>query len=168
MTQSEVGNQLKSQSLADVITSAFAQVGGRVFPDTLASQSLLDLMLVVDSWRATHAPNYGSPCSNAGKGYTATPASLGDPITVVEASDNEVIRLNGISIENIDSSAIGYDLMLGDTLLAQGSLAANTKAPITDLPPLFISKGQNLTLTATSGTANRLNAYATGVQTAIP
>ena len=168
MPMSEVGNQLKSQSLADVITSAFAQVGGRVFPDTLASSSLLDLILVVDSWRATHAPLYGSPAPNTGTAYAATPASAGDAVDLVAAADNEVIRIQAVSLENIDSSSIGYALHLGNTLLSQGSIAANQSAAIVDLVPLFISKGESLTITATSGTANRLNANASGVKTSIP
>ena len=165
---SEVGNQLKSQSLAEVVTSAFAQVGGRVYPDTLASQSLLDLMLVVDSWRATHVPTYGTPAPNTGTPYGATPASVGDPVELVAASDNEVIRVQAISLENIDGSSIEYQIHLGNTLLAQGSVAGNQSAPIVDIAPLFISKGESLTVTATSGTANRLNANASGVRTSIP
>ena len=168
MAPSEVGNQLKSQSLGEVISSAFAQVGGRVFPDTQATQSLLDLMLVVDSWRATHTPAYGGPCSNAGVGYVAVPSSLGDPVDLVAADDNEVIRIQGISLENIDSSAIDYDIHLGTALLSRGSVAGNQHVPVTDLVPLFISKGQTITITATSGTANRLNAHATGVKTVLP
>lgn len=166
--QSEVGNQLKSQSLAEVLSTSFTTVGNRVFPDTGASQSILDLILVVDSWRATHLTSYGSVAPNTGTGYTGTGVSTGDLFDLVSVSDNEVVRLNGVSIENIDSSTIGFEIVLGDTLLHKADVAANTHVAIEGLNTIVVSKGQALQVRPTSGTANRLNAYATGAKTCVP
>ena len=90
---SEIANQLKSQSLGDVLASTFNTVGGRVFPDLLASQSLADLVKVVDSYRATHAPLYGNSLPNTGTAYTAVGEGSEAIVDVIAPSDNEVLFL---------------------------------------------------------------------------
>ena len=46
---SEVANQLKSQTLDEVISTSFNTVGGRVFPDLNASLDILDLVKIVNA-----------------------------------------------------------------------------------------------------------------------
>ena len=97
---SEIANQLKSQSLGDVLASTFNTVGGRVFPDLLASQSLADLVKVVDSYRATHAPLYGNPLPNTGTAYTAVGEGSEAIVDLIAPSDNEVVNVNAMSLKN--------------------------------------------------------------------
>lgn len=164
---SEVANQLKSQSFDEVLSSAFKQVGGRVFPDLLASQSVSDLVAIVDGFRATHLLSYGNAIPNTGTAYIATPASTDTPVDLVAPADNECIIVNAVSLENIDGSAIEYTMHLGTTLVSIGAVPANVAIPVELNRPLYLSKGQTLTITATSGTANRLNASASGVKSCL-
>ena len=162
---SEVANQLKSQTLDDVIASAFATVGGRVYPDINASLDILDLVKIVDSWRATHVQTYGNPLPDAGTGYSVSPSSTDSPADLVAAANNEVIRINGISITNTGSGLIEWTLKVGDVVLSSGATPGAATTPVQDIyTTQYISKGQTLTITATSGTATELTAYASGVK----
>ena len=162
---SEVANQLKSQTLDEVISTSFNTVGGRVFPDLGASLDILDLVKIVDSWRATHAQTYGNPIPDTGTSYSVSPNATDSPADLIAAGNNEVIRVNGISLTNGGSGLIEWQLKLGDVLLSTGATPGGATTPIQDIySPLNISKGQTLTITATSGTATDLTAFASGVK----
>lgn len=162
---SEVANQLKSQTLDEVLSTAFLQVGGRVFPDINASLDILDLVKIVDSWRATHAQTYGNPLPDTGTAYSVSPSSTDTPTDLVAAANNEVIHINGISLRNSGSGLVGFQLRLGDVLLSTGQVPPGEDLPIQDVySQLMVSKGQTLTITATSGTATDLTAFASGVK----
>ena len=110
---SEVANQLKSQTLDEVISTSFNTVGGRVFPDLNASLDILDLVKIVDSWRATHAQTYGNAIPDTGTSYSVAPSSTDTPVDLVAAANNEVIHINGISLRNSGGAAVvGFDLRL--------------------------------------------------------
>ena len=81
----EIRNQLKSQSLAAVLPSAFSDVGGRVFPDEPSLEDQLDLRQIVNAWAAVHAPNYGQPIPQTGG--SASTDGAGE---VLEPATNEV------------------------------------------------------------------------------
>ena len=162
---SEVANQLKSQTLDDVIASAFATVGGRVFPDLNASVDILDLVKIVDSWRATHAQTYGNPIPDTGTSYSISPSSTDTPVELVAPANNEVIHINGVSLRNGGAGLVGYQLRLGDVLLSVGQVPPGEDQAVADFyQQLILSKGQALTITATSGTATDLTAFASGVK----
>jgi hypothetical protein len=96
----ELRELLKSQSLDNVQPSAFATVGGVVFPDQPAKFDLADFVDVVDSYRAVHVPTYGQAIPNT----TATTANaLGTTKTSVDlltVPDNQTYRILGISVRN--------------------------------------------------------------------
>lgn len=167
MAQSEVGNQLKSQSLGTVIPSAFATVGGRVFPDTNASLSMSDLITVVEAYRATHIVANGGVIPNSGEGYSANPQTTDIAETVVAAADNEVIRLNGASIINAGQTAFNYELRLNDTLLEAGTVDSGAEVPAVLYYPIVVSKGQDLTVTVTSGVAQDCIVNVSAVKTSL-
>lgn len=166
-----IANQLKSQSLDDVLSSAFKQVGGRVFPDANSLTPLKDLVAIVDAYRATHLVSYGSVIPDTGHAYMVSPTDVNTPVDVVAPANNEVVKINAISVDNADASAIEWHLTLGDTRLVGGSLSGATTAAI---PPselntsgLILSKGQTLRLTATSGQADALTMHVTAVKTCL-
>ena len=162
---SEVANQLKSQTLDEVISTSFNTVGGRVFPDLNSSLDILDLVKIVDSWRATHAQTYGNPLPDAGVNYSVSPSSTDTPTDLVAAANNEVIHINGLSTSNSGSGVVNWQIKVGDVLLSSGATPPGESLPIQDIySQLVISKGQTLTITATSGTAADLTAFATGVK----
>jgi hypothetical protein len=162
---SELGNQLKSQTLNQVVSTTFNTVGGRVFPDLRSNQGLADFIGVVQAWRATHAQAYGNANPNTGIGYSASPTSTDTPIDVVAATDNEVVMINAISTTNAGGAApVPFQLKLGDTLLLSGAATPSETEAVSLQYPIYISKGQTLTITATSGTASDLTCNASAVK----
>ena len=154
---SEIANQLKSQTLGDVIATSFETVRSRVYPDINASNDILDLIKIVDSWRATHAQTYGQVLPNSGKGLSFD----GTTDTLLSPSDNEVIEITALSLENSGLADIGYQLSFGDGLSFEaifnlGTLSAGEIVAFSDFKNLKVSKGYTLNLTLTSGTATDL------------
>lgn len=162
---SEVANQLKSQTLDEVISTSFNTVGGRVFPDLNSSVDILDLVKIVDSWRATHAQTYGNAIPDTATAYAVSPSATDSAADLIAAANNEVIHVNGVSLSNGGGGAIEYMLQLDNVLLSSGAVPPGTSIPVQDFnQQLILAKGQTLTITATSGTATDLTAHASGVK----
>ena len=152
--------------MSDLISSTFVTVGGRVYSDLLAQVGLQDLVVVANAWRATHAQTYGAVIPNSGTAYfhnSSDPA----PAILVGASDNEVIQVNAISVENAGSGSIAYKFAIGDTTFNVGTIAsgADSVNVLGSKMPLMISKGQDLSIEVTSGTPEDLIVNASGVKT---
>lgn len=154
---SEIRNQLKSQSLNQVLPSAFKQVGGVVYPDSSAVINLNDLFQIVNSYRAVHAPSYGSSIPNTG----ATAEGIEDG-GGLEPSDNEAFNILAIEATNGGGLApIEVTITIGDVLLYAGAIAPNQTIGLGDLPAIFpfvVVKGNALKFVVTSGTATDLSA----------
>ena len=162
---SQLGNQLNSQDLNTVLASTFKTVGGRVFPDMGSETGLLDFIAVVNAWRSTHAQAYGGVIPDTGTAYSVTAGSTDTPVDLVAASNNEVVMVNAISINNAGGAApIGFTVSLGNTVLAVGDVGPSLTSPVQLQFAPMVSKGQTLTITATSGTATDLTAHASGVK----
>lgn len=166
MTQ--VGNQFQSQTLSALLSSSINTVGGRVFPDAGASNDLMALNQVVNAWRSTHAQTYGNALPNTGTGYVVNPSDTGTPVDLIAADDNEVVLVNSISAENGGGGSITFQLLLGNTLVKQDTIAATALQGYSDASKgLVISKGQTLTVLVTAGTAADLIVNASGVKSCI-
>jgi len=162
---SELSNQLKSQNLESVLASTFNIVGGRVFPDLGSKTGLLDFIAVVNAWRATHAQAYGGVIPDTGTAYSVTAGSTDTPVDLVAASNNEVVVVNAISVTNAGGAApIAFQVKLGNTIVSAADAIPAQSIPVALQFPLSVSKGQTLTITATSGTATDLTAHASGVK----
>ena len=123
------------------------------------------MVKIVDSWRATHAQTYGNPIPDTGASYSVSPSATDTPSDLVAAANNEVIHINGISLRNGGAGLIGFQIRLGDVLLSTGQVPPGEDLAVQDIyQQLIISKGQTLTITATSGTATDLTAFASGVK----
>ena len=151
---SEIANQLKSQTLGNVIAPAFETVGSRVFPDLNASNDILDLIKIVDSWRATHVQTYGNALPNSGKGLSFD----GTTDTILSPADNEVIEVTALSLENSGLADIGYQLSFGDgatfdAIFNLGTLSSGEIVAFSDFNGIKVPKGYTLNLTVTSGAA---------------
>tara|TARA_Y100001973_G_C5160072_1_gene313029 strand:- start:660 stop:1160 length:501 start_codon:yes stop_codon:yes gene_type:complete len=165
---SEVGNQFKSQKLSQLITSSINTVGGRVFPDPLANNDLMSLNNVVNAWRSTHAQAYGNALPNTGTATVVNPSDTGTPVDLIVANDNEVVLVNALSGENGGSGSITFQILLGDTLVKQDTLgSAALQGYTSDVKGLIVSKGQELRILVTSGTAADLIVNASSVKTCI-
>ena len=165
---SEVSNQFNSQTLSDLLTSSVNTVGGRIFPDRGASQDLLALIQVVNAWRSTHAQTYGNALPDSGVGYAVNPSDTGTPVNLIAAADNEVVLVNAVASENGGSGSITYQILLGDTIVKEHTLASGATTQHPDAcKGIVCSKGQTLTILVTSGTAADLIVNASGVKTCI-
>jgi len=94
----ELRELLKSQSLDDVKPSAFASVGGVVFPDRPAAFDLADFVDVVDSYRAVHVPTYGNAIPNTLNTELASMATSKTSVDLLEVPTNQTYRILGISV----------------------------------------------------------------------
>ena len=165
---SEVGNQFKSQTLSDLLTSSIKTVGGRVFPDLNATSDLQSLTTVVNAWRSTHAQAYGNAIPNTGTAYSAFPTDLSTPTDIIAPADNEVVFVNALDIENAGSSNLEFQIVLGDTLVVKGPIAGTTRESYQDeVKGLILSKGQSLAVICTGGNPDDLILNASGVKTCI-
>lgn len=153
---SDIRNQLKSQSLDQVLPSAFKQVGGVVFPDASATINLNDLFQIVNSYRAVHAPSYGQSIPNTG--LTAEGIEDGGGL---EPADNEAYKILAIQASNGGGAPVEFTLTVGDVLLTAGAIPPAGSIGVNELPAIFpmpIVKGNALKFTVTSGTASDFSA----------
>jgi len=125
----ELRELLKSQSLDEVKPSAFASVGGVVFPDRPAAFDLADFVDVVDSYRAVHVPTYGNAIPNTTTTDTIILQTSKTSVNLLTVPNNQTYKILGISVRvpddyemttaklTIDGVAI-LDLASIDTLTA--------------------------------------------------
>jgi len=163
----ELQNQLNSQTLGDVLPSAFKQVGSNVFPDFRTNADLGFFREIVHSWAATHSPLFGSVVPSTGTAYSVTAASTDVAVDLVAPAAQEVIQINAISVTNGGGAPATVLLKLGSTLLS--SVVAN---PSSDTPVVMYSiptlaKGQTMTITVSSGTATDITGHASGVMSSV-
>lgn len=154
---SEIRNQLKSQSLDQVLPSAFKQVGGVVFPDASATINLNDLFQIVNSYRAVHAPSYGHSIPNTG--LVAEGIEHGGGL---DASDNEAYKILAIEVSNGGGGApIEFTMTIGGVLVAVGAIPPAQSVGTNELPAIFpftIVKGNAIKFNVVSGTASDFSA----------
>ena len=114
---SEVGNQLKSQTLGDVEAQSFNIVGGRVFPDINATTDFMDLVAIVEAYRATHNPNYGTHIPNSAKvdfqegtaGLTKFKDNARGTGTNDLFQDKKTYKVMAVDVTNLGLAAITVD-----------------------------------------------------------
>ena len=164
----DIVNQLKSQSLDEVLATAFKQVGGPVFPDARALASLGELVHIVEAWRATHAISYGAPIPNEGTDYTAAPAVVDTPVHLVAPSTTESVIVNAISSVNTGAAPVIGTITLGDgVILATFAATPGASEPIALPYPIWVTKGAVLSATVTSGTPGDVSIKASAVKAVI-
>ena len=163
---SPVANQLNSQSLDNVLSSVFKQVGGRVFPDSSSTPSLTDLVSIVDAFRATHLLSYGNAIPNTGVGVKVTLS--GDASNdIIVTPDNQCLQVNAISVLNGGGAPAACDIFLGETLIARIDLPPSTHVVPPLYLPLTLSNGQTLTAIKVSGTASDITVNVSTVNTCL-
>jgi len=167
---SEIANQLNSQSLGEVLPSAFKQVGAAIFPDRGTVVGLNAFRDIVHSWVATHSPLNGSVVPSTGTEYEVTAAVVDTPVDLVAPTAQEVVHINGVCIINGGGAPATVVLRLGDKTVIETVIAnpASTTIPTSIfLPQLILCAGQSLTITVTSGTATDITAIASGVKSCV-
>ncbi len=162
-----VRDQLRNQSMGDVIPSAFLQVGKSVYPDTNSITNLNALIQIVDAYSRTHTPTYGQAIPDTG--FQTVGIENGEGVA---AETNEVLQIQAISITNGGGAApIEVKIEMGDVLLWSGAIPPNSTLGTNDITPfatriIQVVKGSNLKFTVTSGTASDMVASVAGFKSA--
>ena len=98
----ELRDQLKSESLGVVDPSAFSFVGSTVFPDRSAKFDLNDFVEVIDAYRATHLPTYGSIIPNSTQVTSVSLADTAKEVTLIDltgvADTNTVLEVISVAL----------------------------------------------------------------------
>ena len=156
MRGTEIRQQLRNQSLENLLTSTINTVGDRIFPDDLAVLDLEALNQIVNSWRSTHAITYGQVLPNTGS--IAEGIEDGQGISV---GDNEVLEVVAISAANAGVAPVTISIRIGDLVLFNGVVdPANglSSADLGTVLPMTLSKGLALKFVVTGGTASDFSA----------
>jgi hypothetical protein len=119
-----IRDQLRNQSLADVDATSFATVGGRVFPDNAAVPDTRALTDIVDAWRATHAVAFGGPIG--GTDAVETHAMQTDAVEAVLTPQNrQVARIIAVQVANGGGAPMSASLHVGGVLLGVQQITVN-------------------------------------------
>jgi hypothetical protein len=145
----EIRQQLRNQSLEDLLSTSIKTVGGRIFPDDLAVIDMDALNQIVATWQSTHVPAYGQVLPNSGSLVEGIADGGG-----YEPSDNEVVDIVAISCENAGVGALEITIGVGDLIIYAGAIPPTglTSSEIGAVFPLTLSKGLALKFTVTTGT----------------
>ena len=155
-SMTEIRQQLRNQSLEDLLTTSINTVGGRIFPDDLAVIDMDALNQIVNTWRSTHVSAYGQVLPNSGA--IAEGIADGGGLSV---GDNEVVDVVAISCANAGVAPIEITIGIGDLVIYAGAVPPTgslTSSEIGAIFPLTLSKGLNLKFVVTSGTSGDFSA----------
>jgi len=151
----EIRQQLRNQSLNDLLTSSINTVGGRIFPDDLAVIDMDAFNQIIKAWQQTHVATYGQVLPNTGVVATGIASGSG-----IEPGDNEVIEVIGVEVANAGGAPIEFQVKIGDLVLFGGAAPPNgiTTSQEIGVFPLTLSKGNALKFGVTSGTTSDFSA----------
>ena len=130
MRGTEIRQQLRNQSLENLLTSTINTVGDRIFPDDLAVIDMEALNQIVRSWRSTHSINYGQVLPNTGAEVTREDGQG------IGANNNEVIEIVAVSLANAGGAPVEVQISIGDTILVKTAVAP-TGTTSTELGSIF-------------------------------
>ena len=151
----EIRQQLRNQSLEDLLTTSINTVGGRIFPDDLAVIDMDALNQIVNTWRSTHVSAYGQVLPNSGSIVEGIADGGG-----VSPDDNEVMDIVAASIANGGVAPIDVEIKLGDLVLMTANVPPSETVASNDLGlfPMTLSKNLALKFSVTSGTPSDFSA----------
>jgi hypothetical protein len=151
MRGTEIRQQLRNQSLENLLVSSINTVGDRIFPDDMAVLDMEALQQIVQAWRATHSINYGQVLPNTG--VIAEGIADGGGL---EPGNNEVIDVVAISLSNSGGAPVEVSVRLGDLAIINIAVppTGTTSSELGAIFPLTLSKGLALKFVVTSGTSS--------------
>lgn len=151
MRGTEIRQQLRNQSLENLLIPTLNTVGDRIFPDDLAVLDLEALNQIVNSWRSTHAATYGNVLPNTGVIAEGIEDGQG-----ISAGDNEVLEIVAISAANAGGAPINISVRIGDVVLFNGIVDPTnglTSGDLGSVLPITLSKPLSLKFVVTGGTS---------------
>jgi len=153
---SELQNQLKNQSLDELLSSSLKEVAGVVFPDERADMDLTTFSSIVKHWRGVHVPAYGQSIAGS-----FTIVTVDGSETILSPETNQVARVQTLTLTNAGGAApIAIQIKTGTALLIAADVGPGetlTLATTTaGLFPIFIDKNIPLAVSVTGGAATDL------------
>lgn len=151
----EIRQQLRNQSLENLLVSSINTVGDRIFPDDMAVIDMEALSQIVDAWRSTHSVNYGQVLPNTGTIAEGVTDGSG-----IEPLDNQVIDIVAISLANSGGAPIEVSVRIGDLVLTATAVppTGTSSNELGAIFPITLSKGLALKFVVTSGTSSDFSA----------
>jgi len=155
MRGTEIRQQLRNQSLENLLITQTNQVGDRIYPDDMAVLDMEALQQIVSAWRATHTATFGQVLPNTGAIAEGIEDGQG-----VSIGDNEVLEVVAISMANSGVAPINISIQLGDLVLLAGIVppTGTSSSEISSILPLTLSKGLTLKFIVTGGTGSDFSA----------
>ncbi len=156
MRGTEIRQQLRNQTLEDLLITETNTVGDRIFPDDMAVLDMEALQQIVSAWRATHTATFGQVLPNTG--VLAEGIEDGQGISV---NDNEVLEVMAISCANAGGAPIEISIRIGDIVLINDVVDPVNGLTASDLGlilPLTLSKPMALKFVVTAGTSSDFSA----------
>jgi len=155
MRGTEIRQQLRNQTLENLLITETNTVGDRIFPDDMAVLDMEALQQIVSAWRATHTATFGQVLPNTG----VIAEGIGDG-QGVSIGDNEVLEVVAISMANAGGAPINISIQLGDLVLFVGAIppTGTSSSELGSLFPLTLSKGLTLKFIVTGGTGSDFSA----------
>lgn len=156
MRGTEIRQQLRNQTLENLLVTETNTVGDRIFPDDMAVLDMEALEQIVSAWRATHTATFGQVLPNTG----AFAEGLGDG-QGVSVGDNEVIDVVAISAANAGGAPINISVRVGDVVLFDGIVDPTNGLASGDLGsvlPITLAKPLSLKFVVTGGTSGDFSA----------
>jgi hypothetical protein len=148
MRRDEIQNLLKSQNFETVKPTAFKQVGNPIFPDQSATDGMATVREIVDTFRAIHAPSYGSVIPRTGAKATV----IGDSGTLLSLTGNQVARVIAIQAESTTLPET-ITILVDGVVYTIGSTDPTQSVNILDAKqPIIMDSNTPLTYTAVSAT----------------
>ena len=156
MRGTEIRQQLRNQTLEDLLITETNTVGDRIFPDDMAVLDMEALQQIVSAWRATHTATFGQVLPNTGAIAEGIEDGQG-----IGANDNEVIEIVALSCANGGAAPINVSIQIGDVVLINGIVDPTngfTASDLASLLPLTLSKGLTLKFVVTGGVSSDFSA----------
>ena len=163
---SKVREPLNTVTNDNLTPATIQSTGGRIFFNQSEIVDQDELVKIVDTYRANHAPNYGQPIQGSFELAQAPGDTTGDTVNIVAPVTNKVYRVLAINIQNINvagtaTADINLEHSAGQSckVATLGTIAADTTL-VVDLsatPNLFFTKELFIGGVPTAGTANQIN-----------
>lgn len=147
-----IQEQLRNQSLDNILSSAFKQVGGVVYPDAASNSNLKSLRSIVNAWQSVHAPTYATVIPSTSTKITHDPSIVGAFETVYNPTSNQVIQIQALQIVNSAVAPVQFQVGANDTACYLGTVdpSGTFCVPLNELP-LFSNSQGSLAFQQTDG-----------------
>lgn len=149
---SELQNQLKNQSLDELLSSSLKEVAGVVFPDERADMDLTTFSSIVKHWRGVHVPAYGQSIPGSFAVVTVDGSE-----TILSPSTNQVARIQTLTLTNAGGAApIAIQIKTGTAIILIADIGPAETQVMALIDTIFIDKNIPLSILVTGGAATDL------------